>query len=277
MVYLDQQVLIQIGRGRADADSELLTRLRNGQTTLILSPAHWVEIARGDSEANSVRLAQFVSELEPWWLRERIDLHQLEIRCLMDETPEAIRREWAFHHSLPEAANAIGGNPFGPVQHVTLEELVLALRNNDQARQRFETAYRENERASVENRRRHRDGWFTPARETALQREYLRRVGGVQAYSEKDALLADVEEGDIPSIVTEWEATKLYWARGGSMHRRRFHDMQHMSVALPYVNAIVSEDQELRIIAGEVQNTVQFPCAEVFASTQELLDFLDEN
>lgn len=270
-LYLDQVALIRIGReGRRRSEDDLRRCIENRLATVVLSPAHWVEAARGDNPINSTRLAQFMDFLNPIWLLERTRLHRLEIRSFLDGIDFPIVRRNALRQTVTEIVRDI--NELDELQHeLTSDMLVRELRRNPRAFQEFEQAYNQNDFASRENRQRYLRGEITPQVERVLEHAYLLRMGNVAEGTEESQRLRDVPRGSIPSIVIEWEVTKQYWQRAPGMTPNRFNDLQHISVSMPYVDMVLTLDVEMLDVLRAVREIVDFPVATIVGSMEDAL------
>ncbi len=271
-IYLDQMALIALGRRKLSAEEAGVRNcIEQGRVTLVLSPAHWVDTAGGSSTQRSRELAQFIDSLRPVWLRERISIHRLEIRCFLEEIQFEQLRERVICKTVSELVADIGGLHAGGTAIVSTTDVVVHLRTSPQARQIFDQAYAQNERAFKVNRRKFRAGLITLDVEQRLHAAYLRRVGGVGAGTPEDDRLQEAPAEALRSIVCEWEATKEGWRQGGVMGRRRLRDLFHLTVAMPYADVILTYDLQMRRTIAAGSRRVSFPVATVVGSMGELL------
>lgn len=271
-IYLDQNALIVLGRKKLTTEeAEVRRHIEQGRATLVLSPAHWVDTAGGGSEQSSRGLARFIDSLHPVWLRERINLHQLEIQCFLDNLPFEQLRERAICRTVSEVVAHLSGLVGGGVAIVDTESIVAHLRRSARSRRVFQNAYSTNKRAFKENRRMFKAGKLTGQVERNLHTMYLRRIGHIQAGSSDDQRLQTAPQQALPSIVCEWEATKESWRQGGTMTPTRLRDLFHITVAMPYAEVILTFDKQMRRTIPVVRRRVAFPVATTVGSMAELL------
>ncbi len=271
-IYLDQNALIALGRKTLTTEeAEVRRHIKQGRATLVLSPAHWVDTASGSSEQRSRELARFIDSLRPVWLRERINLHQLEIRCYLDNvTFEQVRR-MAICRTVSEVVAHLSGLVGGGVAIVDSESIVVRLRRSARGRRLFQKAYSTNRRAFKENQRMFKAGKFTNQVERNLHVKYLRRIGRIQVGSSDDQRLKSAPPEAFPSIICEWEVTKESWSQGGVMTSNRLRDLFHLTVAMPYTDVILTFDKQMRGTIAAVRRRAGFPAATVVGSMAELL------
>lgn len=271
-IYLDQNALIFLGHKKLTTEeAEVRRHIEQGRATLVLSPAHWLDTAGGESEQRSMKLARFIDSLRPVWLRDRMDVHRLEIQCFLGNVPFQEVRERAICRTVSEIVADLGGRVEGGVVLVDSQDIVLQLRRSKHARRVFQNAYSVNRRAFEKNRVMFKAGKLTDQIERNLHIKYLRQIGRIQAGSSDDQRLQTAPAEALRSIVCEWEATKENWRQGGTMTPTRLRDLFHITVAMPYAEVILTFDKQMRRTIPVVRRRVAFPVATTVGSMAELL------
>src|ERR1700685_2781878 len=121
-VYLDQDALIRLGRRNPDGDvAEVRRRIEARELTLVLSTAHWLDTAGGNSDENSRQLARFIDLLGPRWLKERLNLFHLEIHDFLHGIPFESTWEHAVLSTVTETVAEIAGTVGGGAAIVDTE------------------------------------------------------------------------------------------------------------------------------------------------------------
>jgi hypothetical protein len=271
-VYLDQVALIRMGLPEASAEAQRVRDLfQNRNLSLVLSTAHWLDTAGGDSDDKSRRQSRFIDQLRPIWLRERIDLHRLEIHSFLNGVPFNRLRELAVFSTVTELVASIGGMLGGGAAIISSEEVVMGIRQNQAAGNLFARSYAINEQANTHNRNMFKAGKLTPQVERQARILGLQTFGGVAPGSQEDLRLQQAPSEAFRSLVCEWEATKETWRQGGTMTPNRVRDLFHLSIAMPYADIIVTSDQQLRETIGAVKTRVNFPVTQVVKNLRKLL------
>jgi len=275
-IYLDQGGLLKLGGGKPNPqETEVRRRIEAREVALVLSPAHWIDTAGGRSEQKSRELSRFIDGLRPGWLRERVNLHRLEIRCFLDNVPFERVNQMALCNTVTEVVADMGGLVGGGAAIVDTEAMVVRLWRSANARSILQRAYTVAEQANRQNRRMFRAGRFTPELERRLQMLYVRQIANIREGSAEDQQLQQAPPDALRSIGCEWEATKESWRQGGVMTPNRLRDLFHLVVAMPYTDFILTFDRQLRRTISHVRRSANFPTATEVGSMRGLLAALD--
>lgn len=270
-LYLDQDALIRVGRNTSDS-VEVARRIADGRFTLVLSTAHWLDTAGGNSDDNSRELAGFIDSLRPLWLRERISLFRLECQNFLDGIPFEQTTRQAVCRTVTELVAEIGGLVGGGAAIVSSEAVVMELRRNGMSKRIFENSYTRVERAAEHNRAMYRAGNLTLEIELQARIDGLRLFARVVEGSDDDRRLQEAPPDALRALTCESEATKSYWRQSAGMTPNRVRDLFHLVVAMPHTDFILTYDQNLRTTMNDVADRVCFPVARIVASMGALID-----
>lgn len=236
-LYLDQNVLIQMGYGKLP---ELKKRIESREIQLVLSPAHWLDTARGDSEENSRMLARFIDALRPVWLRDPVGLQRLEIDAYLRGIPSEQFRTEAVCSTVSELIAEIGGTVLGGAAILSTEAIVMGLRNNQESRAIFAKSYATNLESNRKNGKRLRAGKFTAELQEKCRLAVLRQRSGIKPGSHEDTLLRNIPWSALRSLACEEETSKLMWELTYEMNPNQLHDLWHLVVAMPYTDFMLA-------------------------------------
>ena len=84
LVYCDQNCLIAMGSDPIRY-AEKLRLAAERDTRIVLSPWHWVEIARNEDATRLNSLADFADSINPLWLPQRRTVQGLEVEARFRE------------------------------------------------------------------------------------------------------------------------------------------------------------------------------------------------
>src|SRR5215469_379471 len=270
-LYLDQNALIRLGRKSPDS-AEVTQRIADGGLTLVLSPAHWLDIAGGVIYDASRELARSMDGLRPMWLRERTKLFRLECQEFLEGAQFEKVTQRAVCRSVADLVADIGGLDGGGAPIIDSEAMVMNLRRDQNSRRILENSYHQVAESAECNRMFFRIGKITTEVELRARTIILYRFSGVLAGSEEHFRLQQAPPKALRALNCEWEATKWYWRQSVGLTPDRLRDLFHLIVAMSHVDFILTYDQDLQAMIAEVAALVRFPVATVVGSMDELIE-----
>jgi hypothetical protein len=222
-------------------------------------------------------MACFIDSLRPIWLKERVNIHRLEIQGFLQGLSFEQVRERATCNTITEIVVDLDGLEEGGALLVNTEAMVSTLRDNRRVREIFERAYTQRAEAYRQNRRRFRGGRVPAALDLQLRSAYIRRMGNIVPDSVEDQRVQAAPPDSLRSITCEFEATQESWRQGGVMNPNRIRDLFHLAVAMPYTDVILTMDRQMRSTIASVKRLVQFPVAQEVGSPAQLIKILEGN
>ena len=263
-VYCDHNFIIAAHDESGAYKAALRESVSHG-LSLVLSPWHWLEMARDRDKARGLSVASFSDSLTPLWLLDRVSLHARElaiafflktgyadvinppIGTLHDVVADLTHDYRAHLHGSPDFVHHL--QTLGP-DHV----LERSLRNNFNAQQRNASDYWS---GKIKD-------WDLPGMDRIYALRLIERLSELSHIvgQLRQEFLAAYKTALCPSILIEHTITYDSWRRKRALTDRNFRDMQH-TMALPYVDCFVTDDGALTAIVRRLAHQFPFRIAEI--------------
>ena len=237
----------------------------NRGLTLILSPWHWLEMARDKNKARGLSVARFSDSLGPQWMLDRLSLHACELAI-------AFFVKTGFPHAIASPIDTLQG----VVADLSRNKLANSHSSADfvehiqslGASHPLERNIRENFNHQQRNARNYRCGkikeWDLPRFDTLYALRLIENMPELSHIIGQDRheFLAGYKPAACPSILIEHAMTYDSWRQQRALTDRNFRDMQH-TMALPYVDCFVTDDVPLTGILRRLAPRFPFRVAEI--------------
>lgn len=266
-VYLDQNALSDL-YAEAQGNAHRITFLDHIQ--IVLSPVHWIEVARITDANEAARMANFMDALSPRWLRERIAVGQSEIEAALAGHPREVEMISPIVKTKTQILSELATESTRSEWLLlgSSWEIVRMLRPGQVGARTLEEAYGTTEESFKRNvvdfklqRSTDSDKWAIFIRGFCKQ---LNLVSDVRT-------VAAITPESVPSLAVQFEIAQEYWSRatvsrGMRMRPQRQNDTAHLSVALPYVDYLISRDTGIQNLVERVRSRLPFQLSRVFSS-----------
>ena len=273
-VYCDQNFLINIRDESKQYKRKIGRLVSNGKVCFVLSPWHWVEMARGSDHGRSLTLADFADSLDPIWIWEIRTVHRHEVEALFFEFLNVEYSKPPPLCARSEVIADLSKAPIWKVKHFVSSDVVSYLQSHPKALRKIEDGYFNNRKARDMNRTDYLKGNFSTywirRFDKASARVHVpqRTPSGIIIDNTTQATFLD--QFDIircPSLVTEDAVTKYGWEGNDHFRWQRFMDEHHVVAALPYVDFVVTDDVNLTKIVRNVRQRLPFPVSSLLTKT----------
>lgn len=264
-VYCDQNCLIDLEHEHG-ASHRLVEAMDRNNVRIVLSPWHWVEVARNSNDANLIKLANFADSLDPVWLPERRTVQRLEVEARLEEflgfpaVPPSMFRpfEWVAQDVLRQ--------PLPKTKQYTIKDFALAIAA------RMEPIY-EAHRLNHESRSRNLKDW----EQGKLTVEQIKRVfrstvegllpdrlpqGKPLGPATKHVFLSQLTREKYPAVAVELALFEDELDNGAQLGFSSLSDNNHTIVSLPYVDFFATSDQKLSKRIVRVRGKLTFRTAQ---------------
>lgn len=272
-VYLDQNILIDLKDAVVPSENRVLdSALKGGKVRFVVSPWHCVEAARAQDTAAAIATSNFIDELGPAWLRERIDLQKRELQSYLNRKAADTEAIAPICQTVSEIFTQLSGFRSGFVIART-SDIVVNMRTNTTARQALKSAYDLNAVAFEKN---FQGLMASPLTKDRLWQLVLRSTAKHLGFQSFTAQIEQAHPQDFRALTTEFEIVLRDWTKGMAekgmkMGSQRLGDHFHLSVVLPYVDFVVSKDKGFCALVESVKLALPFPTANVVQSLAELV------
>jgi len=267
-VYCDQNFLIRIGKENGEYKAGLQKLVREGEIVLVLSAWHWVEMAQGKNQKASLALADFADSLQPMWIRERRILQRHEVEAaffawlnIPYTRPDALA-------SRGEVIAEISRKRPQVVAERTSRDIVSDFTSHPELMNPLHKSYAGNVIDTNANRRACKAGHLGAGTQRDMDRHYVDRLlpkqtptGLLIDRTSKDRFLDNVDIQTCPAIATEFAVTDWLWSTTGRTRWQDHMDRNHVIPALPYVDLMATNDNDLTKMIHAVKANLQFSTA----------------
>jgi hypothetical protein len=268
LVFCDQNFLIGLGRQGEPYQERLKGLLAGQKVRFVLSPWHWVEMARGKNPTASLALADYAESLEPLWVRERRTLQKNEVAAALFGWLGVPYTKLDPLASRAEVIADINRQPVAQVAQVTSRDFVGYLRSSPTAMDPIVRGYEENLKAVEVLRKARREGRLTPEVQQRADRELVRRSlpdytpSGLKIDdTTKREFLGQVDLQRLPTIAAEISTSQYGWDSPRLLTHQEHIDRLHAVCALPHVDLIGSDDIELTKTIIALKSGLRFQTA----------------
>lgn len=276
LVYCDQNFVVSAHDAAESYRTKLRSLSASATITFVLSPWHWKEMAEDRMQTRGVSMADFCDSLHSLWLYDRIAIQRKEVSSslfkflgIQAEVPSMVGDVRDVFHDL-----------LGKWVDRSSRSVVAYLRQNTAAKQLMEKVldreYENNQRNIADFQAKK----LTPELLKQAERKYIELLlppvtpMGIEIdYRIKQTFLGGISIPDHPAIAIELEVMKDRWNLGRQLKANDALDQQH-TMALPYVDFLVTDDKKLRKIIERVVTAVPFRTARVMGKEQFDVQFL---
>jgi hypothetical protein len=269
LIFCDVNFIVTAHQETEAYKQHLIQLATAGTVTFVLSPMHWVEAAEDNSAARAASKADFMDSLQASWLYERFSIQRREVS-------EAFFRFLRIPTAPPQMATTVCNviaDLVGYQAERNSRDFVAHLRTigpNHPLEQSIQQAFESNR----VNGARFRNRQLTQAFLRRMERLLIQRLlptqtpaGLVIDENSKQQFLNSCQLTDFPALALETTATYDSWRLRRQMNRNNFMDQQH-TMALPYVQYFLTDDDRLRRLIGRISAGVPFPVATLLLRTE---------
>jgi len=264
-LYPDLNFLID-ALNAGDQYQTMLAGVAALQTQFVISHWHLVELARAKNPAPLVKL---VLELQPAYLHERTVILRKSIRDKVNQVLGITNSVWEPIGTLEDVIIGLSG-PIEAGKTLRLDDVISILRMNQAP---IESGYAANRDA--------RDSYLRAMQSNAVSAEmkhnsnekYLLQffpekvlrgnVVGLLEHTTKLELLKKIDFSDIRVAVVEDAVTEDGHRPDVKLRKQTFFDRQHMILALPYTDFVVTGDKAFASLVERVRLRLPFEVAQV--------------
>lgn len=269
LIFCDVNFIVTAHQ-EAEAYKQHLIQLSTaGTVTFVLSPMHWVEAAQDKDAARAKSKSDFMDALQAGWLYERLSIQRKEVtnafvRFLgIPSTPPQMIA------TVPDVIADLTGRP----AELNSRDFVAHLRGIGPGHP-LERSIRQAFESNRVNGERFRNRVLTPTFLRRMERLLIQRLlpahtpaGVVIDETSKQQFLGACQLTDFPALALETRATYDSWRQGRHMRRNNFMDQQH-TMALPYVEYFITDDNALRGLIGRISAGLPFPTAQLLRKAE---------
>jgi hypothetical protein len=256
----------------------------SGKASLVLSPWHFYEYGNARAHADTEDLIQFAEALQPKWTMERADLLTFEFWVIWQEVWNGSKDVVDPIGTLAEISAILTKVDSTRTAKLMIRDFIDAFSAAD-ALKEIRAAMKSQESVTASNQRAFVQGRFTKSVRDRMELVHLAvqqarlEVGGSipeSAWARADEILKE------QPILTQLECM-VFWGFstllkchqvetaftvqlyqvGAKLSENRFVDRQHATIALPYCDYFVTNDEELTKRCNRVKTMLPFPTAQV--------------
>ena len=288
-VYADQNFLIYCVKSPVWRQA-VLEAHRSGRICVILSAWHFYEYGNAAAHPETAELLQFAEELQPKWILERGDLQHQEFIAVWNNVWTGAPHEFNPIRSLAQAGASLNRVPVERMTKYTITDHVRsfsapgALDQIQKELKRQQWVAKSNLNKYVNDKRFDAILPITVVFYIAVQLARLREIEPDRVYALANQFMRSEPISTQIQCFVFWRCTEFLRAyltevaftldlypNKATLDPNRMIDRQHAIVALPYCDALVTDDKDLTRRCERVKQTLRFTSANVITG-QALID-----
>ena len=242
LIYCDHNFLVTANQSPEAYKRHLVHLAESGLVKFVLSPMHWIEAAEDRDAVRGAAMADLMDSIAFRWLYYRRTIQQKEVLYAFLRFNKIETSAPIMVGSMNDVVTALGATD----PQFRSRDFVAHLRDigpTHPLRVNLQSAFKSNQ----QNRAKYLKGKITPAVARRVRQLYVTgllpdHIPDAEAARFTNAMKAD----DFPSIEMETKAAYNSWQQGRAATRNNFVDEQHVVMASPYVDFVVTNDVRLR-------------------------------